>query len=77
MKNFMNKEFVRQLKSRLTGMHFSKKVLKDQSGQGMMEYILLLVIVVGLVFMFKGTITGKFNEIKGTLEGKIGETLSN
>ena len=30
--------------------------LKDESGQGATEYILLLVVVVALVFMFKGKI---------------------
>lgn len=45
---------------------FSKKLFKNQSGQGATEYILLLVVVVALVLMFK-------NQIKGALDGKLGE----
>jgi Flp pilus assembly pilin Flp len=45
---------------------FSKKLLKNQSGQGATEYILLLVVVVALVMMFK-------TQIKGALDGKLGE----
>lgn len=45
---------------------FSKKLFKNQSGQGATEYILLLVVVVALVLMFK-------KEIQSTLEGKIGQ----
>ncbi|OYZ18664.1 MAG: hypothetical protein B7Y39_13190 [Bdellovibrio sp. 28-41-41] len=39
------------------------KFLKNQKGQGMVEYILLLVVVIGLVMAFKKPITDKFNEI--------------
>ena len=55
------KKLIKNLKS-----HFSKKLVKDERGQGMMEYILLLVIVVGLVLMFK-------NQITGTLSTKVQE----
>lgn len=53
--------------------NFSKKLLKNQSGQGATEYILLLVVVVALVMMFKG-------EIKKAFEGKLGnlsESITN
>lgn len=33
-----------------------KNFLKDESGQGATEYILLLVVVVGLALLFKGKI---------------------
>ncbi len=46
---------------------FSKKLFKNQRGQGATEYILLLVVVVALVVMFK-------NQIKTAMEGQI-ETL--
>ena len=46
--------------------NFSRKILKNQSGQGATEYILLLVVVVALVLMFK-------NQIKETVSGKISE----
>lgn len=45
---------------------FSKKLFKNQRGQGATEYILLLVVVVALVMMFK-------NQIKQTMEGKLGD----
>jgi Flp pilus assembly pilin Flp len=44
------------------------KFLKNQKGQGMVEYILLLVVVIGLVFAFKGKITAKFNDVMGKTE---------
>ncbi|MNL25936.1 hypothetical protein D3C87_1474380 [compost metagenome] len=46
--------------------NFSRKLLKNKSGQGATEYILLLVVVVALVLMFK-------NQIKETVSGKISE----
>lgn len=46
------------------------KRLKNQSGQGATEYILLLVIVVGLAVMFGG-------KIKGIISGKISQLGSN
>ncbi|UOF00296.1 Flp1 family type IVb pilin [Bdellovibrio bacteriovorus] len=57
--------------------NFSKKLLKNQSGQGATEYILLLVVVVALVIMFKGkiqeTVSGKIDE----LQGMIGQVNGN
>ena len=43
---------------------FSKKLLKNNSGQGATEYILLLVVIVGLVMIFGG-------KIKETMKAKI------
>lgn len=48
---------------------FSTKLIKNQSGQGATEYILLLVVVVALVIMFKG-------QIKSALDGKLSELNS-
>lgn len=48
---------------------FSKKMFKNESGQGATEYILLLVVVVALVLMFK-------NQIKSAVSGKLGELES-
>lgn len=44
----------------------SKKLLKNERGQGATEYILLLVVVVGLVVLFK-------DQIKETVDSKVGE----
>jgi Flp pilus assembly pilin Flp len=46
--------------------------LKNQKGQGTAEYILLLVIVVGLVVMFKDkiskTVAGKIDGLTGQIQ---------
>lgn len=44
--------------------NLTKRFWKDESAQGMTEYILLLVIVVGLVMMFK-------ENVRNILETKI------
>lgn len=44
------------------------EILKDESGQGTTEYILILVAIVGVAIMFK-------DKIGSVLEGKL-ETLS-
>lgn len=44
---------------------FSKNLIKNNKGQGMVEYILLLVIVVGLVLAFK-------EPIKKAVGGRVG-----
>ncbi len=53
------------------------RLIKDESGQGATEYILLLVVVVGLVVAFgpkiKGLVEGKLNEVSslfGEVTGK-------
>lgn len=46
------------------------KFVKNNKGQGMVEYILLLVVVIGLVMAFKKPMTDKFNEV-------LGKTTSN
>lgn len=48
-------KFLSTLRNRLR-----KNLIKNQSGQGATEYILLLVVVVGLVMAFKKPITDKF-----------------
>jgi Flp pilus assembly pilin Flp len=44
-----------------------KQLWNDESAQGATEYILMLVIVVGIAFLFKnkimGIITGKVNDL--------------
>ena len=53
------------------------KLWKDESGQGATEYILLLVIVVGLAITFKGKIMEIINAKLGDLGGSIGGFNSN
>lgn len=53
--------------------NFSKNLLKKESGQGATEYILLLVVVVALVFMFKGKISSQMEGIMGDLSNKMGQ----
>jgi hypothetical protein len=57
------KKFIRQLKS-----NFTSRV-KNERGQGMLEYILLLVVVVALVMVFK-------DKIKSAVEAKVGDLSS-
>ena len=56
--------------------NFSAK-MKDQAGQGMLEYILLVVVIVGLVFVLKGPLKAQVDNIKGQLEASIGQILGN
>ncbi|UYL10440.1 Flp1 family type IVb pilin [Bdellovibrio sp. SKB1291214] len=49
--------------------NFSKKFLKNERGQGATEYILLLVVVVGLVMIFK-------DKIQTTVKDKISSLSS-
>ncbi|AHI04611.1 hypothetical protein BDW_00505 [Bdellovibrio bacteriovorus W] len=48
---------------------FTKRMLKNESGQGATEYILLLVVVVALVMIFK-------EQIKSTVTDKISKLSS-
>ena len=65
------KKMMKKLKT-----HFSKK-MKDQSGQGMMEYILLLVVIVGLVFILKQPLKDQVDKIKDQLGASVGSILGN
>jgi hypothetical protein len=51
--------------------NFSAKLFKNNSGQGATEYILLLVVIVGLVVMFgpkiKAAFSGKVDEVTGNI----------
>ena len=50
---------------------FGKKFLADESGQGMAEYILLLVVVIGIVVAFKGQIKAAFDKQVGDVSSSI------
>lgn len=49
-----------------------KRLWNDESGQGATEYILLLVVVVGLAMVFKGRIMEIVNGKLGDLVKDIG-----
>lgn len=51
------------------------KFLKNEKGQGMVEYILLLVVIIGLVVAFKGKIKGMFDNATGKVESGMGEVI--
>lgn len=51
------------------------KILNNQKGQGMVEYILLIVVVVGLIFAFKPRLTKMFNDSVGKAEGDINQVI--
>ena len=36
-----------------------KNLLRDEKGQGMLEYVMLLAVVAALVLVFKGKIKGE------------------
>ena len=64
-------KFLSNLRTRLR-----KNLLKNHAGQGATEYILLLVVVVGLVITFKEPITRKFGESVGKLGTKMEQVTS-
>ena len=53
--------------------NFCKNFIRDEGGQGMAEYILLLVVVVGLVIAFKSQIStainGKMSDLTSSIQG--------
>lgn len=61
-------KFLSNLRSRMR-----KNLLNDKRGQGATEYILLLVVVVGLVMLFKT----KIAEIVGKKMGDLGTSIGN
>lgn len=50
-----------------------KKLWKDESAQGATEYILLLVVLVGMVLMFKPRIEKLISGQVDILEGKVNQ----
>lgn len=56
---------------------FFNKINTNESGQGMIEYILVLVIVVALIAMFKDQITSQVQGAIESLGGNIGGILNN
>lgn len=53
-----------------------KKLKSDERGQGTAEYVLLLVIVIGLIIAFKGPITAKVNGLVEQITSGMDEASS-
>ena len=53
---------------------FSKKLARNNQGQGMVEYILLLVVVVAIVMAVKGQLS---TYVQGTMMGNLTSALGN
>jgi Flp pilus assembly pilin Flp len=52
-----------------------KNLLKNEKGQGMVEYILLLVVVIGIIMAFKPRIMKAFNDAMGKTESGVGDII--
>jgi Flp pilus assembly pilin Flp len=53
-----------------------RKLLRNERGQGMLEYVLLLAVVAGLVMVFKGKITAIFTQATGSLDSSTQQVFS-
>ena len=51
---------------------FFKNLWKDESGQGMVEYALLIVIVIALLTVFKEPLKNAVSSKMGEISGQIG-----
>lgn len=49
-----------------------KAFLEDESGVGVVEMILILVVLIGLVLIFKRQLTNIVNGIFDTINSKVG-----
>jgi hypothetical protein len=55
----------------------AKKTKKDsRRGQGMTEYVLLVAVVVGILFVFKDKISGGIAKLSGTVFDGADSTAS-
>lgn len=54
---------------------FKKSIVNNNKGQGMVEYVLLLVVIIGLIIVFKKPITAKFEEATGKATSGMGEII--
>lgn len=56
---------------------FSKRLIKNRKGQGMVEYILMLVVVVAIVMVMKDKLKtyvteNMFNSLSGQIDSVMG-----
>lgn len=52
-----------------------KEFLKEETGMGTVEMILILVVLIGLVIIFKKEMTNLVNGIFKTISNKAGQIL--
>ena len=52
---------------------FFKRFIKDESGMGVVEVILIIVVLIGLVIIFQTQITKVVNHIFKTITSKTGK----
>lgn len=57
--------------------NFFKKLWKDESGQGATEYILLLVVIVGIIIVFKQPIKDAVMQQVTKLQEAMGQVTPN
>lgn len=50
-----------------------KKFLKEEDGIGVVEMILIVVVLIGLVMIFKNSLTSLVNDIFETIKSRAGE----
>jgi Flp pilus assembly pilin Flp len=53
-----------------------RKIINNERGQGMLEYVLLIFIVLGLVVAFKSKITGIFTNATDQIGQKSSSVFS-
>jgi Flp pilus assembly pilin Flp len=57
--------------------NFFKKLWRDESGQGMAEYVLLIVVVLGVAFLFRERITGMVRDKLGEVSSQFNSFQAN
>ncbi len=50
---------------------FARRFMNDESGQGMAEYVLLIVVVVTVAFLFRGKITDMVSKKMDNVSGEF------
>lgn len=50
-----------------------KKILQDESGMGVVEVVLIILVLVGLALVFKNQITAIANGIYGSIREQVGK----
>ena len=67
------KENVNEQKKRIKDTGSLKALLQEEDGAGVVEVVLILVVIIGLVIIFKKQITDLVNSIFSTIRKQAGE----